>query len=174
MQAKAHSSIEYRRALAQFATGVTVVTTRDAHGLPVGLTVNSFNSVSLDPPLVLWSLALKSGSLAAFDACSHYAINVLAGNQLEVARRFATRGADRFGQADWHEGPNDVPLLDGCVATLIARNRSRHREGDHVIMVGEVEHFLAPGGEPLVFHDGRYFASAIEEPLPRELRTPWR
>lgn len=172
--AKAHSSIEYRRALAQFATGVTVVTTRDGHGHPVGLTVNSFNSVSLDPPLVLWSLALKSGSLAAFDACTHYAVNVLAGNQLEVARRFAIRGANRFGTDDWHEGPHGVPLLDGCVATLVARNRSRHSEGDHVILVGEVVQFAAPGGEPLVFHDGRYFASATEEPLPPALRTPWR
>jgi flavin reductase (DIM6/NTAB) family NADH-FMN oxidoreductase RutF len=173
MQVKAHAS-DYRRALAQFATGVTIVTTRDPHGMPSGLTVNSFNSVSLDPPLVLWSLARQSHSLAAFEACSHYAVNMLAGHQLEVARRFATRGADRFGPADWHDGPHGVPLLDGCVATLVARNRSRYAEGDHVILVGEVEAFEAPGGSPLVFHDGRYFASAIEEPLPPALRTPWR
>ena len=173
MQAKAHAT-DYRRALAQFATGVTVVTARDAQGSPVGLTVNSFNSVSLDPPLVLWSLALKSNSLAVFETCSHYAVNMLAGHQLEVARRFATRGADRFGPADWHAGPHGVPMLDGCVATLVARNRSRHPEGDHVILVGEVEQFSAPGGTPLVFHDGRYIASAIEEPLPPALRTPWR
>jgi flavin reductase (DIM6/NTAB) family NADH-FMN oxidoreductase RutF len=173
MQAKAQAS-DYRRALAQFATGVTVVTTRDAHGKPVGLTVNSFNSVSLDPPLVLWSLALKASSVAAFETCAHYAINVLAGHQLEVAKRFATRGADRFGPGDWHEGAHGVPVLDGCVATFVARNRSRHREGDHVIQVGEVVHFVAAGGYPLVFHDGRYVASAVEEPLPRALRTPWR
>lgn len=173
MQAKAHDT-DYRRALAQFATGVTVVTTRDAHGAPVGLTVNSFNSVSLEPPLVLWSLALKASSLPAFEACSHYAVNVLAGQQLDVAQRFATRGANRFAPADWHDGPHGMPLLHGCVATLIARNRSRHPEGDHVILVGEVVHFDAPGGTPLVFHDGRYFASAVEEKLPRALRTPWR
>ena len=139
-----------------------------------GLTVNSFNSVSLEPPLVLWSLAYKAHSLAAFESCSHYAVNVLAGDQLEVARRFATHGADRFGPADWHNGPHDMPLLHGCVATLIAHNRSRHPEGDHLILVGEVMHFDAPGGTPLVFHDGRYFASAVEEPLPPALRTPWR
>jgi flavin reductase (DIM6/NTAB) family NADH-FMN oxidoreductase RutF len=173
MQAQAHDA-DYRRALAQFATGVTVVTTRDAARAPVGLTVNSFNSVSLEPQLVLWSLAVRSASLAAFEDCSHYAVNMLAGDQLEVARRFATRGADRFGAGDWRDGPHGAPLLDGCVATLVARNRSRYREGDHVIFVGEVVDFEAPGGTPLVFHDGRYFASAVEAPLPPALRTPWR
>jgi flavin reductase (DIM6/NTAB) family NADH-FMN oxidoreductase RutF len=173
MKAKAHST-DYRRALAQFATGVTVVTTRDRDGLPVGLTVNSFNSVSLEPPLVLWSLALKAGSLAAFEQCTHYAINVLAEHQLDVARRFATRGADRFGPADWSSGPHEVPLIDDCVATLVTRNRSRYPEGDHVILVGEVESFTVGGGTPLVFHDGRYIAHAVEAPLPPSLRTPWR
>jgi flavin reductase (DIM6/NTAB) family NADH-FMN oxidoreductase RutF len=165
---------DYRRALAQFATGVTVVTTRDASGQPVGLTVNSFNSVSLEPRLVLWSLALKSTSLTAFEKSGHYGISMLAGNQLEVAHRFATRGADRFGAGGWHDGAHGVPLLEGAVAALVARNRSRHHEGDHVIFVGEVVSFAAPGGTPLVFHDGRYFASAVEEPLPPALRTPWR
>jgi len=173
MQAKARST-DYRRALAQFATGVTVVTTRTAEGGPVGLTVNSFNSVSLEPPLVLWSLALKASSLPAFEQCSHYAINVLSEQQLGVAQRFATRGADRFGPQDWRTGPFGLPLLDGCVATLVASNRSRHREGDHVILVGEVVQFDAPGGVPLVFHDGRYIARAVEAPLPPALRTPWR
>jgi len=173
MQAKAHAT-DYRRALAQFATGVTVVTTRGGDGSPVGLTVNSFNSVSLDPPLVLWSLALKASSVAAFEGCSHYAVNVLAGHQLETAQRFATRGADRFGPGDWHEGPHGVPVLDRCVATFVALNLSRHREGDHLILVGKVVQFTAKGGYPLVFHDGRYISSAVEEPLPRALRSPWR
>jgi flavin reductase (DIM6/NTAB) family NADH-FMN oxidoreductase RutF len=173
MQAKAHST-NYRGALAQFATGVTVVTTRAADGTPVGLTVNSFNSVSLEPPLVLWSLALKANSLVAFEQCSHYAINVLSDQQLAVAKRFATRGAERFGPKDWQPGPFELPLLEGCVATLVATNRSRYREGDHMILVGEVVQFDAPGGVPLVFHDGRYIAHAVEAPLPPELRTPWR
>jgi flavin reductase (DIM6/NTAB) family NADH-FMN oxidoreductase RutF len=167
-------SAAYRHALAQFATGVTVVTTRDSAGAPVGLTVNSFNSVSLAPPLVLWSLALKSASMAAFEACTHYGINMLAGDQLDVAHRFATRGADRFGVGRWRDGAQGVPLLEGAVAVLVVGNRSRHHEGDHVIFVGEVVEFAAPGGTPLVFHDGRYFASAVEEPLPPALRTPWR
>lgn len=167
-------SADYLRALAQFATGVTVVTTRSLDGAPVGLTVNSYNSVSLEPPLVLWSLALKANSMPAFEHCSHYAINMLSEEQLAVAQRFATRGADRFGPNDWRAGPFDVPLLEGCVATLVAANRSRYREGDHVILVGEVVRFEVLGGVPLVFHDGRYIASAVEAPLPRALQTPWR
>ena len=173
MQSKTKSA-DYRRALAQFATGVTVVTTRAQDGDPIGLTVNSFNSVSLEPPLVLWSLALKASSLAAFESCSHYAINVLSERQLGVAQRFATHGADRFRPDDWRAGPFDLPLLEGCVATLVATNRSRYREGDHVILVGEVVRYDVRGGVPLVFHDGRYIASAVEEPLPDALKTPWR
>lgn len=172
MQARART--DYRHALAQFATGVTIVTTRAADGAPAGLTVNSFNSVSLAPPLILWSLSLKAGSLAAFRDCTSYAINVLAAHQLDVAKRFASRGVDRFAGVAWHAGPLDLPVINGSVATLIARNRNQYLEGDHVIFVGEVTQFDVPGGAPLVFHDGRYIASATEEPLPRAFRKPWR
>ncbi|MDQ3189205.1 MAG: flavin reductase family protein [Pseudomonadota bacterium] len=172
MQARARN--DYRHALAQFATGVTVITTRTSDGVPTGLTVNSFNSVSLQPPLVLWSLSLKAGALAAFRDCAKYAINMLASHQLDVAKRFATRGVDRFVGTQWHSGPHDLPLINGAVATLIANNRSQHVEGDHVILIGEVTQFDVPGGPPLVFHDGRYIASATEEPLPRAFRKPWR
>lgn len=173
MQAKAHFP-DYRHALAQFATGVTIVTTLAPDGRPIGLTVNSFNSVSLDPPLVLWSLALKASSLPVFLGCTHYAINVLASDQLNIAKRFATRSADRFATLAWHAGAHGMPLVDGCVAWLIAANRNQHEAGDHQILVGEVVQFEAPGGVPLIFHDGRYIAQATEELLPRALRTPWR
>jgi len=172
MQAKAKT--DYRRALAQFATGVTIVTTRAADGSPAGLTVNSFNSVSLEPPLVLWSLALKASSLEAFRSCRHYAVNVLAATQLEAAKVFADASADRFALVPWHNGPFDVPLIDGAVASLIVTNRSQYVEGDHVILIGEVATYEAPGGPPLVFHDGRYIASATEEPLPKAFSKPWR
>jgi flavin reductase (DIM6/NTAB) family NADH-FMN oxidoreductase RutF len=172
MQAKAKP--DYRRALAQFATGVTVVTTRAPSGAPAGLTVNSFNSVSLEPPLVLWSLALKANSLAAFKACRHYAVNVLAAGQLEAAKVFAEPKADRFARVRWHEGPFGMPVIDGTVAALIVANRNHYIEGDHVILVGEVVTYDAPGGAPLVFHDGRYIARATEEPLPRAFSKPWR
>ncbi len=172
MPARARS--DYRQALAQFATGVTIVTTLTADGAPTGLTVNSFNSVSLDPPLILWSLSLKAGSLPAFQNCTSYAINMLAAHQLDVAKRFASRGVDRFAGSPWHAGPQRLPVIDGAVAVLIANNRSQYIEGDHVILVGEVIEFDVPGGAPLVFHDGRYITSAVEEPLPRAFRKPWR
>ena len=172
MQSRART--DYRHALAQFATGVTIVTTRAADGTPAGLTVNSFNSVSLEPPLILWSLSLKAGSLAAFRDCASYAINVLAAHQLGVAKRFAERGVNRFEGIAWHAGHQDLPVIDGSVASLIARNRNQHIEGDHLIFVGEVTEFDVPGGAPLVFHDGRYIASATEEPLPRAFLKPWR
>src|SRR5512143_1473577 len=114
MQAKAKT--DYRRALAQFATGVTIVTTRAPDGSPVGLTVNSFNSVSLEPPLVLWSLAHKSQSFDAFRACERYLVHILAVDQLDVAKVFATRGADKFGSTQWQPNGTGLPLLDGCVA----------------------------------------------------------
>jgi flavin reductase (DIM6/NTAB) family NADH-FMN oxidoreductase RutF len=172
MQAKAKT--DYRRALAQFATGVTIVTTRAADGSPAGLTVNSFNSVSLEPPLVLWSLALKTSSLEAFRQCRHYAVNILAAGQLDAAKTFADSNADRFATVPWHPGPFDMPVIDGVVASLIVANRSLYTEGDHVILVGEVVTYEAPGGDPLVFHDGRYIASATEAPLPKAFSKPWR
>jgi flavin reductase (DIM6/NTAB) family NADH-FMN oxidoreductase RutF len=172
MQAKAKT--DYRRALAQFATGVTIVTTRAADGSPAGLTVNSFNSVSLEPPLVLWSLSLKASSLDAFRDCRYYAVNVLAAGQLDIAKTFADARADRFAIVPWRDGPFDMPVIDGAVASLIVGNRSQYIEGDHVILVGEVVTYDAPGGPPLVFHDGRYIASATEEPLPKGFSKPWR
>lgn len=170
----ARARTDYRHALAQFATGVTIVTTLTPEGAPTGLTVNSFNSVSLDPPLILWSLSLKAGSLPAFRSCASYAINMLAAHQLDIAKRFASRGVDRFIGIQWHAGPQQLPIIDGAVAVLITVNRSQYVEGDHVILVGEVSEFDVPGGAPLVFHDGRYIASAVEEPLPRAFRKPWR
>lgn len=147
----------FRRALAQFATGVTIVTTRDADGHPVGLTANSFNSVSLDPPLVLWSLARAARSLAAFQAHSHYAVCVLAADQVDVARRFASRQADRFAGLPFRIGSGGVPVLEGCVAWFECRNRSRYEEGDHVIFVGQVKRCGSdPARAPLLFHRGAF------------------
>lgn len=172
MQARVRN--DYRHALAQFATGVTVVTTRTTDHAPTGLTVNSFNSVSLQPALILWSLSLKAGPLAAFRDCARYAINVLAADQLDIAKRFASRGVDRFAGTAWHAGPHELPIISGGVATLIVLNRNQHVEGDHLILIGEVTQFEAPGGAPLIFHDGSYIASATEEPLPPAFRKPWR
>lgn len=151
-------SQQFRAALGMFATGVTVVTVRAADGSLVGLTANSFNSVSLDPPLVLWSLARRAGSMPVFTRGSHYAINILAADQKDLAQRFATRDIDRFAGVDWREGAGGAPVLAGAVAVFECANRSRYEEGDHVIFVGEVERCTArPGAQPLIFHGGRYF-----------------
>jgi flavin reductase (DIM6/NTAB) family NADH-FMN oxidoreductase RutF len=171
MQARASHDI--RKALAQFATGVTVVTARAADGTPMGLTVNSFSSVSLDPPLVLWCLAHKAQSMATFRACERYLIHVLAVDQLELAGTFATRGADKFGRAQWEMNSAGLPQLAGCVAWFECGNRRQYDEGDHTIMVGRVEAFSIPGGAPLIFHDSRYVRDVEEAPLPRNLRSPW-
>lgn len=148
----------FRAALGLFATGVTIVTARAADGRLVGLTANSFNSVSLSPPLVLWSLSKHAGSLPVFAQGSHYAIHILAAEQLELAKRFATRDIDRFAGVEWLEGAGGVPLIPGCAAVFECANRSRYEEGDHVILVGEVERAEhRAGAQPLIFHGGRYF-----------------
>ncbi len=153
----AFSERTLRDALGQFATGVTVVTAWDAaSGQPVGLTVSSFNSVSLQPPLVLWSLGLRASTLAAFEGCSHYAIHVLAQDQLPLANRFATRGIDRFADLPWSAGLGRAPLLAGALATFECRNRNRHPEGDHVIFVGEVLRCQSRAdAQPLLYHRGQ-------------------
>lgn len=149
---------DFRAALGMFATGVTIVTARAPDGQPVGLTANSFNSVSLTPPLVLWSLARKASTLPAFEGGSHYAINILAADQRSLAEQFASRAADRFAGVAWHEGGCGAPLIDGAAAVFECFNRSRYEEGDHVIFVGEVERCaVAAGSTPLIFHGGRFY-----------------
>jgi flavin reductase (DIM6/NTAB) family NADH-FMN oxidoreductase RutF len=157
-RAPSFSPPEFRAALGMFATGVTIVTARAANGRLVGLTANSFNSVSLNPPLVLWSLSHAAASMAVFSSGSHYAINILAADQQELARRFATKDADRWAGVQFAEGAGGAPLLAGAAATFECFNRSRYDEGDHVIFVGEVEHCThRAGASPLLFHGGKYY-----------------
>lgn len=146
----------FRSALGAFATGVTIVTTRDELGRDVGLTANSFNSVSLDPPMVLWSLAKSSRSLPAFLAASHFAVHVLAADQEELSIRFATRGAEKFEGLEVERSPQQVPLLRGCSARFVCRTAFRHEAGDHMIFVGEVGAFDHSDRPELLFHRGRY------------------
>ncbi len=157
------SAHEFRASLGMFATGVTIVTARTDAGELVGLTASSFNSVSLDPPLVLWSLGRAAGSLAVFSNGRHYAINVLAADQQVLAERFATRGADRWSGVGYATGAGGAPLLEGAAASFECFNRSQYAEGDHVIFVGEVERCRhRPEASPLLFHGGRFYA---EHPL---------
>ncbi|MFJ5958346.1 flavin reductase [Paenarthrobacter sp. NPDC092416] len=151
---------DFRSALGQFATGVTVVTTVAADGRKVGLTANSFTSVSMEPPLVLWCPSKRAPSLADFEDATHFAINILASDQHVLSRQFATPSADKFAGAETTDGIAGVPLLNGAVATFQCRTVSRHDAGDHVIYVGEVEKYNNDGGAPLVFHGGKYHATA--------------
>ena len=146
-----------------FATGVTIVTARTPAGVLVGLTANSFNSVSLDPPLVLWSLSQGASSMPVLSTGSHYAINILAADQKELAERFASRIDNRWKDVLFTEGTSGAPLLTGAAATFECFNRSRYEEGDHVIFVGEVERCSHRADTPpLLFHGGRFYT---EHPL---------
>ena len=141
-----------------FATGVTIVTARTPAGALIGLTANSFNSLSLSPPLVLWSLSQAAGSMPALSTGSHYAINVLAADQKELAERFAGRRDDRWAGVAHTEGASGAPLITGAAASFECFNRSRYEEGDHVIFVGEVERCShRPGAAPLLFHGGKFY-----------------
>ncbi len=152
-------ALQFRAALSRFATGVTVITTRLADGSFLGLTASSFNSVSLEPPLVLWSLANASSSLDAFTGNSHYVVNVLGADQVALAERFGSRRTDKFDGVDYRLSRTGHPVLNGAIAWFECHNRSRYPEGDHVIFVGEVEHCevsTAPAAAGLVFQGGKF------------------
>ncbi len=147
---------EFRKALGAFATGVTIITTRADDGSLVGLTANSFNSVSMNPPLVLWSLAETSLSLPVFRAAPHWAVHVLSSDQEALSGRFAKRGLEKFAGLDIETGIGGVPLLKDCTARFECRNAFQYEGGDHTIFVGEVLDFQRSEAAPLVFHGGKY------------------
>ncbi|MFN3789116.1 flavin reductase family protein [Massilia sp.] len=153
-------SAHFRQALSQFATGVTVITTRLADGSFRGLTASSFNSVSLEPPLVLWSLGAGANSMPIFSGNSHYVINVLAAGQQDLALRFSRRGTDDpFVGVEYELSRTGLPILKGVSAWFECHNRSRYPEGDHVIFVGEVEECAVHPQPALLFHGGRFGAT---------------
>jgi flavin reductase (DIM6/NTAB) family NADH-FMN oxidoreductase RutF len=147
---------ELRQALGRFVTGVTIVTCRDDQGQPIGLTANSFNALSLHPPLVLWSLRQASSTIAAFTNASHFVVNVLAADQVDLSRRFARPSSAKFDSGEWTDGQGGAPLLAGCVAVFECRRRSHHAAGDHVLFIGEVERIGGTADTPLVYHAGHY------------------
>jgi flavin reductase (DIM6/NTAB) family NADH-FMN oxidoreductase RutF len=149
-----------RRALGSFVTGVTVVTARcEAGGRPtlVGLTVNSFSSVSLDPPLVLWSMKRSNPNLRLMQRASHYAVNVLAQAQADLCRHFAQPRPDRFAEVSYDEGLGGAPLLPASAASFECRQHAQVDGGDHVIFIGRVERFRRAEAEPLIFYDGGHW-----------------
>ncbi len=158
--AVAFTERQFRDALAQFATGVTVIAARRPDGRYAGFTANSFNSVSLDPPLVVWSLNRRAENLAAFENAERYAINVLAHDQIELARKFSRPHADRFDGVSFRLGAADAPLIEGCIAWFECRHHAMHRAGDHMLFIGHVETCERRNGVGLVFHHGRYGTTA--------------
>ena len=159
---KAFDPRDFRNALGTFPTGVTVVTTISQDGAPIGLTCNSFSSVSLSPALVLWSLSLRSPNLANFLQAPNFAINILAADQRDVSQRFAQSIANKFEGVRCTQGQLGVPLITDAATQLECRNETRYYSGDHVIFIGHVLHYSYRRCAPLVFCAGQY-ASLQEE-----------
>ena len=145
-----------RDCLGQYATGVTVVTCRDAHQTPCGITANSFSSVSLDPPKILWNVARTSHSLAAYLKAAYFGVNVLADGQRAVAEKFAQSRHDLYDDTAHRLSPHGVPLLGGCLAWIECRTAEIHECGDHYIIIGDVIDFRREDGRPLLFYAGDY------------------
>jgi flavin reductase (DIM6/NTAB) family NADH-FMN oxidoreductase RutF len=159
---------DFRNALGTFATGVTIVTAMAGDGKPYGLTCNSFASVSINPPLVLWSLGMYSQGLSVFQNASHFAVNVLGVSQRSLAARFAKASPNKFDGIDWKPGLGNVPLLPDSVAYFQCRAANRYYGGDHVIFLGAVEAYTYNHKEPLLFVRGDYgrLLGADKAPLP--------
>ena len=135
---------------------MTLITCRDSAGQAVGLTANSFSSLSLDPPLVLWSLRKASSNLVAFEAAEHFVVNVLAETQVDLSRRFASSKGDKFAEGHWADGLGGVPVLAGCSAVFECQTEVRHDAGDHVLFVGRVLRLTDLAVAPLLFQGGHY------------------
>lgn len=147
---------ELRRAFGQFATGVTIVTTASPDGEPIGVTANSFSSVSLRPPMLLWSLANSARSKKSFVEAKYFCVHVLTDAQMGVSKRFARRGENKFGSVDWSWGERSLPMLDDYVARFLCKTTDQFSVGDHVVIVGEVLAYDKTHKRPLVYCGGEY------------------
>ena len=147
---------DFRNALGTYATGVTIITAAAPDGKPYGLSCNSFASVSLNPPLVLWSLVVYSSSLAIFQNASHFTVNVLGASQQALANKFAKSSDDKFTGVDWAPGLGNAPVLAESVANFQCRSVNRYYGGDHVIFLGAVEAYTYNAKEPLLFARGAF------------------
>ena len=147
-----------RKTLGQFATGVTVIAARAADGALVGLTANSFGALSLDPPLIVWALRKSSPSLPVFEGNDQFVVSVLAEEQVEVSRRFASHAPNKFDGVAHALNEHGVPLIHGATAWFECRTVSRQIAGDHCLFIAEVERFTSADAAPLLFHAGGYFA----------------
>ncbi len=158
----------FRHALGNFATGITVVTAQSADGRKVGITANSFNSVSLSPPLILWSLDKRANSLPIFMEASHFAVNVLSAEQIAVSNHFARPQEDKFAGIEYSVGVGEAPLLPDCAARFECERYQTIDAGDHWIMIGRVLHFDDFGRAPLLYHQGAYSVALLHPEAPRK------
>lgn len=157
---------EIRNLLGQFATGVTVITTCAKDGRKVGMTANSFSSLSLDPPLILWSLSKTAPSLNDYSSAEHFAIHMLAQEDHHLSGHFARPAADKFAGIAHQPCPMaGVPVLEGALATLVCRNIQQYEGGDHVIFIGQIERYQQRAGQPLLFHAGQYRVASAHPDL---------
>ena len=154
-----------RNAFGAFATGVTVVSTRQPDGTPRGFTANSFTSVSLDPPLLLVCLAKTAHSADVFAAAPHFAVNILAEDQKAVSGLFASRAPDKFDHCAWTSGPAGLPLITGALAQFACTTHQVVDAGDHLILIGRVDQFVSAEGQPLGYFRGNYFSIGLEKDL---------
>jgi len=147
---------QFRRACGRFATGVTIATVLDRTGSPHGLTVSSFTSVSLEPPLILVCLGHEVTNIQHFRSATHFGINVLRSDQQALSERFARKGQDRFNGLAWDSGKTGAPLIPGCLARIECRIYSRIPMGDHDIFIGEMVHADVHQGDPLIYFGSAY------------------
>ena len=157
-QTAAVAGQQLRDAMGSFLTGVTIVTARSEDGTPYGLTVNSFNSVSLDPPLVLWSLDLKNNRTDLFRSAKGFTVNIMPASSESLIRKFAAADADRFNDTIWHWGVSKQPVLDEALTSLECRLWAEYPGGDHAIFVGEVIDIRHGQGSPAAYFKGRLSA----------------
>lgn len=146
----------FRSALGKFPTGVTIITCKNDEGELIGMTASSFNSVSLDPPLVLWSVDKSARSAKAFTDSYDFAVHVLADDQQEISNLFARQGVDKFAEVEITECDKGVPLLENYCARFRCTMEHQYEGGDHIIIVGRVIDFESTDKQPLIFHSGRY------------------
>jgi len=147
---------EIRNVMGHFATGVTVITTSDITGTPFGLTVNSFTSLSLNPPLVVVCVDKTVDCYSCFDESKVFAVNILSEDQEELSRRFATKGIEKFAGIQWRMGEHGLPLLDGVIGTIECKVTRSYEGGDHTLFLGEILSATAKGDRPLLFFKGKY------------------
>ncbi len=149
-------SREIRHVMGHFATGVTIVTTKDKAGVPTGITANAFSSLSLNPPLVLVCIDKKANCYECFEDSKVFAVNLLGEHQEQLANRFATKGIEKFQDTAWHMSANGIPLLDHTIGFIECRVTQGYDGGDHTIYLGHVLHAEAAGDRPLLFYKGKY------------------